>query len=59
MYYFRLLYFRKDLSPLKVLLRVFLGVLEALYNFKNIAYTDGSILQLLLIKLSLRDILNN
>ena len=59
MYYFSLLYFKKDLNPLKVLLGAPLGVFKALYGFKNIAYINSLVLQLLLIRLSLRGVLDD
>ena len=59
MYYFCLPYSGKDLSPLGVLLGALLRVFGTLYSFKNIAYADSLVLQLLLIKFSLRDILDN
>ena len=59
MYHFRLPYSGKDLGPLGVLLGALLGVLRALYSFKNIAHADSLVLQLPLIRLSLRSVLNN
>ena len=59
MYCFCLLYFGKDLSPLKVFLGALLGVLGVLYSSKNIAHADSLVLQLPLIRLSLRGVLDN
>ena len=58
MYYFYLSYSKKDLSPLKVFLEALLGVFRAFCSSKNIARTDGSVLQLLSIRPSLRGVLD-